>query len=201
MCDLEWRQAPGEVRSAGGRFMARAKVFEQVDGFRAGVIAAEDDEFAIRVRRAGWKILMIDAPMAQHDAAIRSFRQWWRRNRRAGHAYAQVAALHGGSEERYFVSDRRRILIWALALPVVALALAPFTRGFSLVALAGAYGLQWMHIARGCRRRGWTAREAWTYGLLTVVSRFAALVGLVQYYWRRLRGREMTIIEYKQVSR
>ncbi len=197
MCDLEWRWAPGEIQTAGGRFMARARAFKEVGGFRPDVIAAEDDEFCIRVRRKGWKILMIDAPMARHDVAIASFSQWWRRTRRAGHAYAQVAALDGGGEERYFVRDRRRILIWGLALPVVALALAPFTRGISLVVMIAAYGLQLIHIARGCRKRGWAARDAWTYGFFTVISRFPALQGLLEYYWRRLRGRAMTIIEYK----
>ncbi len=197
LCDLEWRQTPGEMQTAGGRFMARARAFKEVGGFRPDVIAAEDDEFCIRVRQKGWKILKIDAPMARHDAAITSLGQWWRRTRRAGHAYAQVAALHGGGEERYFVRDRRRILIWGLALPVVALALAPFTRDISLLVMLAAYGLQLVHIARGCRRRGWAARDAWTYGFFTVISRFPALQGLLEYYWRRLRGRPMTMIEYK----
>ena len=165
LCDLEWRQAPGEIPAAGGRFMARARAFKEVGGFRPDVIAAEDDEFCIRVRQKGWKILKIDAPMARHDAAITSLGQWWRRTRRAGHAYAQVAALHGGGAERYFVRDRRRILIWGLALPVAALAAAPFTRGISLLVMLGAYGLQLIHIARGCRMRGWAARDAWTYGI------------------------------------
>jgi GT2 family glycosyltransferase len=177
--------------------MARARAFKEVGGFRPDVIAAEDDEFCIRVRRKGWKILMIDAPMARHDAAITSLGRWWRRARRAGHAYAQVAALDGGGEEHYFARDRRRILIWGLALPVVALALAPFTRAISLVVMIAAYGLQLIHIARGCRKRGWAARDAWTYGFFTVISRFPAFEGLLEYYWRRLRGRAMTIIEYK----
>jgi GT2 family glycosyltransferase len=197
LCDLEWRQPAGEVRTSGGRFMARARVYEEVGGFRPDVIAAEDDEFSIRVRRQGWKILMIDAPMASHDAAITSFRQWWRRNRRAGHAYAQVAALHGGGEERYFVRDRRRILIWGLALPMAALAAAPFTRGISLPVLICLYGLQLVHIVRGCRKRGWASRDAWAYGFFTVISRFPALQGLLEYDWRRMRRRAMTIIEYK----
>jgi hypothetical protein len=135
--------------------------------------------------------------MARHDAAITSLGQWWRRTRRAGHAYAQVAALHGGGPERYFVRDRRRILIWGLALPVAALAAALFTRGISLLVMIGAYGLQLIHIARGCRMRGWAARDAWTYAFFTVISRFPALQGLLEYYWRRLRGRPMTMIEYK----
>ncbi len=197
LCDLEWRQAPGEIPAAGGRFMARARAFKEVGGFRPDVIAAEDDEFCIRVRQEGWKILKIDAPMARHDAAITSLGQWWRRTRRAGHAYAQVAALHGGGPERYFVRDRRRILIWGLALPLAALAAALFTRGISLLVMIGAYGLQLIYIARGCRMRGWAARDAWTYAFFTVISRFPALQGLLECYWRRLRGRPMTMIEYK----
>ena len=197
ICDLEWQQPAAEVRTAGGRFMARAHVFQEVGGFRPDVIAGEDDEFCIRVRRQGWKILMIDAPMASHDAAITSFGQWWRRNRRAGHAYAQVAALHGDGDERYFVRDRRRILIWGLALPVAALAVAPFTHCISLLVLLCAYALQFAHIVRGCRKRGWATRDAWAYGFFTVISRFPALQGLLEYYWRRMRRRSMTIIEYK----
>lgn len=197
LCDLEWRQPAGDVRTAGGRFMARVRVFQEVSGFLPDVIAGEDDEFSIRVRQQGWKIQMIDAPMASHDAAITSFGQWWRRNRRAGHAYAQVAALHGGGDERYFVRDRRRILIWGLALPIAALAAAPFTHYISLAALLCAYALQFAHIVHGCRLRGWASRDAWAYGFFTVISRFPALQGLLEYYWRRMRRRPMTIIEYK----
>ena len=200
LCDLGWRQPAGEILSSSGRFMGRAQVFKDVGGFRADVQVAEDDEFCIRVRRQGWKILMIDAPMARHDAAMTSFRQWWRRNRRTGRGYAQVAALHGGGEERYFVRDRRRILIWGLALPVTALAAAPFTYGISLPALLCLYALQFAHIVRGCRKRGWASRDAWAYGFFTVISRFPALQGLLDYYWRRIRGRAMTIIEYKQAN-
>jgi GT2 family glycosyltransferase len=197
ICNLEWRQPAGEVRTAGGRFMTRARVYREVGGFRPDVIAAEDDEFAIRVRAQGWKILVIDAPMASHDAAITKFGQWWQRNRRAGHGYAQVAALHGSGEEHYFVRDRRRILIWGLALPIAALAAAPFTRGISLVVLLCLYALQYLHIVRGCLKRGWASRDAWPYGFFTVISRFPTLQGLLEYYGRRMRRRTMTIIEYK----
>jgi GT2 family glycosyltransferase len=197
LCDLEWRQPAGEARSSGGRFMVCARAFREVGGFRSDVIAAEDDEFSIRVRRQGWKILIVDAPMASHDAAIGSFRQWWRRNRRAGHAYAQVAALHGG-DECYFVEERRKILFWSLALPMAALITAPFTYGISLPLALCLYGLQWAHIARGCRRRGWAARDARAYGFFTAISRFPGMQGLFEYYLRRAGRQDMTIIEYKQ---
>jgi GT2 family glycosyltransferase len=197
LCGLEWRQTPGEISTSGGRFMARTCVFREVGGFGSDLIAGEDPEFNVRVRRRGWKILMIDAPMARHDAAMKRFRQWWRRNQRAGHAYAEVRALHGDGEERWYVSDCRRIFVWGLALPGLALVLAPFTRGLSLAVLLCAYGAQLIHIVRGCRKRKWTMRESWVYGFFTVISRFPALQGLLSYYWRRLRGDAATLIEYK----
>ena len=197
LCDLEWRESPGEILVSGGRFMVRARAFQEVGGFRSDLIAGEDPEFNVRARRQGWKILMIDAPMARHDAAIKSFRQWWRRNQRAGHAYAEVRALHGGDEERWYVRDCRRILVWGLALPVIALVLAPFTRGLSLVVLLGAYCAQLVHIVLGCRKRKWTVRESWIYGFFTVISRFPALQGLLEYHGRRRRGDAATLIEYK----
>ena len=198
LCDMEWRQTPGEIGACGGIFMARAEAFQAVGGFRPDVIAAEDDEFCLRVRRAGWKIVMADAQMARHDAAIKHFSQWWQRTRRAGHAYAQVADLHAAGEERTFARDRRRILNWGLVFPLIALALAPITRGISLAVMLCLYALQLVHIYRGCRRRGWAAGDCWLYAAFTVISRFPALEGMLAYHWRQRRGHAMTIIEHKR---
>jgi GT2 family glycosyltransferase len=200
LCNLEWQQEPGEIGSSGGIFLARVEAFKAAGGFRPDVIAAEDDEFCVRVRRLGWKILMVDAPMARHDAAMTRFSQWWIRARRAGHAYAQVAALHGDGEERYFVHERRRVWLWGLALPGLALILMPFTRGLSLAALVCLYGLQLIHIFRGCRKRGWANRDAWTYAFFALISKFPGLQGLLEYHWRRSRGQTMMIIEHKRNS-
>lgn len=200
MCDLEWRQPVGEVKACGGIFMVRAETFRAAGGFRPDVIAAEDDEFCVRARRAGWKIWMLDAPMARHDAAMMHFSQWWQRARRTGHAYAQVAALHGGADERYFVRERRRTLIWGLALPSAALALAPLTRGISLAGMLCAYALQLAHIFRGCLRRGWPPGVSWAYSFFTVISRFPTLQGIIEYHWRQGRGHAPAIIEHKRSS-
>ena len=200
LCDLEWRQAPGEIRSSGGRFMVQTEVFRAVGGFRPDVIAAEDDEFCVRVRRLGRKIFQVDAEMARHDMAMTRFAEWWRRTKRTGHAYAQVAALHGGSEERYFVRDCRRIWLWGLVLPVLAISLAPFTEGLSLFALFCAYALQFARIYRTGRKRGWPAGDAFIYSFFTVLFKFPALLGLLGYHWRQWRGHAFTIIEYKRSS-
>lgn len=196
LCNLEWQQPCGEVAACGGRFLARAAAFRAVGGFRDDVIAAEDDEFCIRVRQAGWKILMIDAPMARHDAAIHSFAGWWRRARRAGHAYAQVAALHGAGPERYFIHDCRKVWIWGFFLPLLALAAAPFTWGFSLVALLALYAAQCIYIRLGVRHRPWSAADAWLYAAFTVLSRLPGIFGIFEYHLRK--GRPARIIEYKR---
>lgn len=195
-CDLEWREPPGELAAAGGRFMARASVFKEAGGHRPDLIAGEDCEFSVRVRRLGWNILMIDAPMVRHDAAMTRFSQWWQRTRRAGHAIAQIAAMRSRDDEHEFVRHWRRILIWGVALPAAALAPAPFTRGLSLVLLC-AYGLQFVRTAHGYRSRGLVGRDMWAFAFLGVISWFPMLQGFLQYHWRRLRGRAMTLIEYK----
>lgn len=197
LCDLEWQQTPGEIRSCGGLFLIRKEIFQAAGGFRPDVIAAEDDEFCLRVRRLGAKILLLDAEMARHDVAMTRFRQWWRRSKRTGHAFAQVSALHGRGEDQYFVADCRRIWIWAFFLPILALVLAPFTYGISLVLLVFAYGLQFVRIYFRCRRRRWSARQALIYSFFTMFFKFPALAGLVEYYSRQWRGQSMTIIEYK----
>lgn len=198
LCDLEWQQTPGEIRASGGIFLTRSDLFRTVGGFRPDVIAAEDDEFCVRVRRAGAKILQVDAEMARHDVAMTRFSQWWRRSKRTGHAFAQVSVLHGQSQDRYFVADCRRIWLWALLLPVIALGLAPFTYGLSVLALVGAYGVQFARTYMRGRGRGWTARQASIYSFFTILFKFPALTGLFEYYWRRWRGHSFTIIEYKR---
>jgi GT2 family glycosyltransferase len=197
LCDLEWRKEPDEIDATGGIFMVRAEVFTAVGGFRPEVIAAEDNEFCIRVRATGKKILHLDAEMVRHDAAMTRFGQWWRRAKRTGHAYGQVAALHGKGGERYFVSDRRRVWVWGLALPLAAILLARSTHGASLLVLLGAYALQFVRIYQYGRSRGWPARDARVYAFFTVLFKFPALLGLLAYHWRQWRGEAFTIIEHK----
>jgi GT2 family glycosyltransferase len=198
LCDLEWRKTPGEIDSAGGIFMVRSEVFQQVGGFRPEVIAAEDNEFCVRVRGTGKKVLMLDTEMVRHDAAMTSFSQWWRRAKRTGHAYGQVAAIHGKGGEQYFVSDRRRVWVWGLALPLAAIVLASWTHGASLLLLLCAYGLQFVRIYQYGRKRGWPARDASVYSFFTVLFKFPALLGLLAYHWRQWRGEAFTIIEHKR---
>jgi GT2 family glycosyltransferase len=198
LADLQWYQRPGEIASSGGRFLIRTEVFQAAGGFRPDVIAAEDDEFCIRVRALGGKILQLDAEMARHDMAMTRLSEYWRRSKRTGHAYAQVAALHAGNGEGYFVRDIRRILVWALWLPLVAVCLAPFMHGFSLLCLLVLYAVQFARNYLNGRKRRWTAREALISCYFNLLYKFPALLGLLEYHWRHLRGESFRIIEYRR---
>lgn len=194
LCDLEWRVPAGEVLAVSGRFLVRSEVFRAVGGFRPNVIAAEDDELCLRVRHLGARILVLDLPMALHDAAMRSFGQWWRRSRRAGHGYAQVNSMHGA--DGYFARDLRRLWLWALVLPAMALVAAPFTGALSLAVLAGLYALQFARIFVGGLGRRWGAGESLLYAFFTVLFKFPALLGVFDFRNRR-KGEPPQLIEYK----
>lgn len=198
LCAREWEKTPGEIPACGGIFMARTLSFRAAGGFRPEVVAAEEDELCLRLRREGGRIVHVAADMVWHDAAILRFSQWWRRARRGGHAYAQGAALHGGGQERHFVRDCRRLWFWGMIVPLISLAPAWPTRGISLALLA-LYPLQVFRIYRSGLRRGWSASDSLLYSVFSVLGKFPGLLGLLQYHLRRWRGKPMTIIEHKRV--
>ena len=134
----------GEIEACGGIFMVRRAVFDEAGGFDADIIAAEDDEFCIRVRKTGARIVRIDHDMCFHDANITTFQQWWRRAFRAGNAFAQVGDMHKG----YFVASRRRALLWGLVLPIVAVFSAFFSNGSRVAAFIAIPGVIFLEIAR-----------------------------------------------------
>ncbi len=190
--EIDWQQPVGEIASCAGRLMTRSHLVRDSGGFRTDLIAGEDEEFCFRLRSAGWKILQIDAAMARHDIAMTSFRQYWRRARRTGFAYAQVAALLRRRGQSAYARQIFRMGFWGLLLPLAALGLAPFTRGISLLLLA-AYLAVIARIASDIRRHGWSVRDAWIYGWLTTVGKFPSLQGMIEYYWWRLRGQQAAV--------
>jgi hypothetical protein len=200
LCQLEWdRVPPGEVRSFGGIVMIRIESLTRVGGWNPAVIAAEDDELAIRMRRLGGKIVRLGASMAHHDAEITRFGQWWRRSVRCGHAYAQVAALHGSGSERYFVHERRRALFWGAVVPATtALGILP-TMGNSLWLLS-IYPVQLTRLFLRELANDRSRRDAALLALSSLVGRFAEARGVFEYHRNRFRGREPRIIEYKGLA-
>ena len=171
----------------------RARAFAEVGGFDPGLIAGEEPELCVRLRGRGGRIFRIDHEMTLHDAAMTRFGQWWKRSRRAGHAYAEGAALHGRPPERHGIGETRRALLWGGALPLAILALALFGSPWALL-LALVYPAQVLRLAL---RIGAGQRQAWERAVFLTLGKFPEALGALEFHLRRVLGRRRTLIEYK----
>lgn len=198
ICDVEWQAGDaGEVGCVGGDVMVRASGLRQTGGYNAAVIAAEDDEFGIRLRQVtGGKLWRLDAPMTLHDANMMEARQWWQRAKRCGHGYAQVNHLHGAPPERYFEDNLRRTLVWGALVPTAAVALSVPTLGLSLATL-GRYPVSAARAALHVRKRGFSWKHSLAWGLSCAAAPVPEALGAAKFYIDRLRARAPEIIEYK----
>ncbi len=197
ICDVEWHIGEvGEIHAFGGDVMIRASALSAVGAYNPSVIAAEDDELAVRLRQKGGKILRIDQTSTLHDADMHHPAQWWNRAKRCGYAYSQVFSLHGAAPERKFVKEVRRTWLWGLLMPLGALMLAPFTQGWSLI-LFLRYPFTALRTIYRTHRRGFTWAESIPWGLSCSVSVFPEVLGAMKFHLNRLRDRQHEIIEYK----
>jgi GT2 family glycosyltransferase len=186
--EMEWGGRVGDIAWCGGIFLARVAALKRVGGFNEDLPAGEEPELCLRLRRAGCRVWRIDADMAVHDLDMHRFSQWWRRSVRAGRAYAQAAALHGSSEERFGVRESRSARFWGVVLPLVALALAWPTRGISLAALLVILAVQVIRVYRHARQRH-PARHAALYAGFCVLSKTPQTIGQAQYLLASRRAR------------
>ncbi len=142
--------------------------------------------------------------MTLHDAAIFNARQWWLRTRRAGHAFAEHVARHGRQAFPSWRAERNRIVLWGIALPLLALTLAIVAlAGCSLLAALAAaavvalYPLQAARLVLRDLKQGRPAKFALTHGIWLVLGRFAQAGGLLRYWGNRAAKRRNSLIEYK----
>ena len=192
LADVEWHRPAGDIDACGGDMMVRASVFEKVGGFNPHVIAAEDDEFCIRVRKAHWRVHRLPVRMTLHDADMMRFGQWWQRAVRAGHGFAQVGALH----PEHFLRARQRVWVYAAILPLSAV-IAMSVSAWLLLPVLGLYVVSYLRTARGLMASGLAPRQALHHSVFLSLSKFPNLIGLLTYHWRVMRHKDMAIIEYK----
>ncbi len=186
LVDREWDTPIGPALACGGDALVRFAAVRAVGGFNEALIAGEEPELCLRLRRAGGEVWRIDAEMTLHDAGLHQFGQWWRRSVRAGHAFAEGAALHGRGPERHWVAQTRRALLWGAVLPlgvVVAGLWHPLGWALALV-----YPAQVVRLAR---------RGGRDWAVFSVIGKFAEAQGVLGYWLGRMRGRRRGLIEYK----
>jgi GT2 family glycosyltransferase len=192
LCDMEWDTPVGDAESCGGDALMRMAAVLEVGGYDERVISGEEPEMCARLRARGWRIRRIGRDMTLHDAAMTRFAQWWKRELRSGHGFAQVGAMHAS----VFRRQRRSSAAWGLLLPAAALASAPVTGGAGL-ALLLAYPALWTRILVRRRARGDVLRVAGLYATFSVLGKFPQAVGIARYWWNRGRRRRSSLIEYK----
>ena len=187
LTDEEWDTPIGEARSCGGDALMRVDALREVGGYNPTLIAGEEPELCVRLRQAGWTIWRIDTEMTLHDANITRLGQWWTRTKRAGHAFAEGAALHGAPPERHNISQTRRALIWGAGIPLAALLGTLITPWALLILLL--WPLQILRLALKGER---PLRAAFL-----ILGRIPEAAGALSFYWGRLMGRRTELIEYK----
>ena len=186
LCDIEWNTPVGEARSFGGDCLIRVTAFEAAEGYRDDVIAGEEPELAVRMRKADWRIWRVDADMTFHDANILRFSQWWRRTLRGGYAYALGTYLHGRPPIRHWRTETISITFWGIVLPAAIIAAGavypPLFAGFLI------YPAQVVRISLRTR--------SWGYGFFTVLGKFPQAQGAAGFWLDLLQGKRRGIIEY-----
>ena len=198
MCSVEWTAPVGPItdfNSFGGIMLVRIIDFQRVGGFNGAMIAGEDPEFAVRLALAGRKAIRIDAPMARHRADIVRFGQWWQRAVRGGHAMAHRYHLHGQSRLQDCKRQYWSTIFWGGSVPAVSILLAPFTRGLSLLLLAG-FGVLSARMTAHYRRTGARPLLAVQLAGFGILAKFANFVGVLRFFLHRLRGKT-ELLEYK----
>lgn len=197
LCDLEWDTPIGQARSCGGDALFRLDAFNEVGGYDPGVIAGEEPELCVRLRHAGHEVHRIDHEMTWHDAAMTRFSEYWKRAKRAGHAYAQGAHMHGAPPERHNVKQTRSALLFGLVMPILAVGFAYWTYGLSIVLFLLLLFVQGIRIRSHELRRCRSKREASLLARFIIIAKFAQAQGVLLFHWRRLTGQQATLIEYK----
>lgn len=195
LIDMEWNVALGEANACGGDALLRVAAFREVGGFRDSLIAGEEPELCHRLQRRGYKILRIDHEMTLHDAALTQFAQWWRRSVRSGHAYAELAALHG-REARAYTRRVLSILFWGMGVPLLVFAGLAVGCLWSLGLLLAYLRPGWGAYTDRRRRRD-AAREARHYAVFCVIGKFAEALGVCRWVGNRILQRKPQLIEYK----
>jgi cellulose synthase/poly-beta-1,6-N-acetylglucosamine synthase-like glycosyltransferase len=200
--DLDWMHAPGPAAFCGGDALFRKSVLEQVGGFDESLIAGEEPEMCRRMIAMGKRIVHLDVAMTQHDLAIKSFDQYWRRAMRTGHAYAEVSARFARSRDRFWSAEAERNRLQVLAMGVVVMAgVATSVWMWSAWPVVVVMAMLCMLALRTAWKARWRSTSAWTlllYGVHSHLQQVPICVGQVRYAWNRRRGQRMGIVEYKQ---
>lgn len=205
LCDDEWNVPPGIVGSCGGDAFFRMESLKAVGGYSDDLIAGEEPDLCLRLRRVGWRIRRIDAEMTLHDANILTFGSWWTRTKRGGYAYTQHVLRHGSRSDPHRRRQVLSICFWGFVMPIIIAILSAiniFNTGIIILDIAAmtlflAYIFQIMRWSFRKRGSGASWNFAFRHSILMMLGKFAEFSGLMKCLFDILFSRRATLIEYK----
>jgi GT2 family glycosyltransferase len=193
LCEREWDRPAGDARACGGIAMMRVDAVAAVGGFREDLIAGEEPELCLRLRRKGWRIWRLGIDMALHDAAMTRFSQWWKRTMRTGYASANGAHLHGSAPEHYQLWEARRSLLWGVFLPLACLGASILLWPWGLAT----WLLYPVQLLRQTARNQGRLGERALLALFQLLARFPEAFGQIKFMRDRIFRLRSALIEYK----
>jgi hypothetical protein len=127
--------------------------------------------------------------------------QWWRRQVRSGYGAMDVSTRFG--ERGLFVGQTRSARIWTIGwlflVAAMGLILSILATRFPWPLMAIVIAAPLLQAARlGLRsRKRLGVRDSYLHGLLTMLAKWANLIGQFRYLRDRTAGRNTRLIEYK----
>ena len=181
VCGLDWHVPAGDHRLCGGNAMWRTTVLAAHEYFDETLQLGEEPDLCYRVRKAGLRIVCVDAPMVLHDLAMVTFSQYWRRGISNGKAYAKVAARYWRNPEKMWLREVLRNFAEPVAwLLVLGLGSVLGGIGVGIFALLAFWLLRASKIALATRARAGSTWRAWLYGLHCQVVRVPVAIGQIE---------------------
>lgn len=212
LADMEWDAPIGLVKSCGGDSIMRRTAFEEVGGFNASATSGEEPELCQRLRKQGWQVLRIDADMTLHDSGDLNFLRWWRRCVRSGYGALDIALRFRQQGESLYLRDVKSALGWAIGWPIAVALTAAWRsavigRGHTdsssvalslpMTAATAVYPAQVMRVALNNRVRAGNDKVALQYAALTMLSKWAHVLGQIARVYDGATARMPRLIEYK----
>lgn len=214
LINMEWQGTQGEVNACGGDAIYRIASFKAAGCFNESMIAGEEADLCLRIRRQGLHLMRLDSPMTIHDANMQHFSQWWKRSVRCGHAYAHGYDLWRPDSAEGEKSDKKRSLlsslIYGLLLPGLLVLCILIWLGGSFskeqLLLSGlvvlALNLRIVYRAAESKSDGANSLgQRLLYGVFILLGKLPEAQGVLRYYSNRTLGKTSKIIEYKMKNK
>ncbi|SNS47895.1 Glycosyl transferase family 2 [Granulicella rosea] len=200
--DLDWVYAPGRTPFCGGDALFRTDVLRITGGFDETLIAGEEPELCRRITALGFHVLHVDRAMTGHDLAMTEWSQYWRRARRAGHAYAEVSERFSTSVDPFWTSEVRHTRNRAIALQALA-AIGFFGSVIWWVPepLLFVIAMFVLLAVRSAWKARWKSKDWYTllvYGFHSHLQQIPIFWGQRKYRSNRRQGKQAMLLEYKK---